>query len=80
MHNFGFCTIQFEDEFLARVRAWTSVNLLTATGLVIYLFMQIFQWQTKTSSCKKIDTGLCIKDYETSVNLLTDTGLELEFE
>ena len=38
----GFRTLQFENEFLAQVRVQTSIALLTATGLVVYLFMQIF--------------------------------------
>ena len=32
--------LQFEGEFLARVRVQTSVDLLTATGPVVYLFRQ----------------------------------------
>ena len=43
------CTLQFEDEFLARVQVQTSVD--TATGLVFYLFMQTFQQETLTSGC-----------------------------
>ena len=40
----GSCILQFEDEFLTRFRVQISVDLLTATG--VYLFMQIFQWET----------------------------------
>ena len=40
----GSRTLQFEDEFLARVRVQTSADLLTVTGLVIGLSQKRHLW------------------------------------
>ena len=38
---------QFKDKFLPRVPIWTRIDLLTDTGLVFYLSIQIFGRKSK---------------------------------
>ena len=69
-------TLQLEDEFPARVRVQTVVDLLTATGLVIYLFIY-FGRKFRPVTLSRLTLTLEWHDYETSADLLTDTGVKL---
>ena len=49
---------QIELGFLARVRVWTTVDLVTGSSLDICLLMQISRGKLRPLSVSKIDTGL----------------------